>query len=55
MHNVFYNQGWICPKCGKTYSPTITECYRCNSNQKTYLSDRAVSNPVSTNFKYKED
>lgn len=21
--------GWKCPDCGHVYSPTVTECYRC--------------------------
>lgn len=24
-------QGWACPKCNKVYSPSIMECYKCNS------------------------
>lgn len=24
-------QGWQCPKCQSVYSPTVVECYRCNS------------------------
>lgn len=29
------NLGWSCPKCGCVYSPTTTECYRCNNNEQT--------------------
>lgn len=23
--------GWVCPKCGKVYSPSWFECYVCNA------------------------
>lgn len=22
--------GWVCPKCGSVYSPSIAECKKCN-------------------------
>jgi len=25
--------GWICPKCGKVYSPDWPECSPCNNTQ----------------------
>lgn len=25
-----YGYGWVCPKCGAVYGPTVSECYRCN-------------------------
>lgn len=28
------NTGWICPKCGKVYSPYKQECYDCNHSTK---------------------
>lgn len=24
------NRGWICPRCGRVYSPSTTECWECN-------------------------
>ncbi len=24
------NQGWVCPKCGKVWSPTSDRCWTCN-------------------------
>lgn len=24
--------GWECPKCGRVYAPTVTECFTCNAN-----------------------
>ena len=33
-----FNYGWICPKCGKVYSPTYPECYSCNEKEITFSS-----------------
>lgn len=27
--NIF-NQGWVCPRCGKVFAPHINECMYCN-------------------------
>lgn len=23
------NKGWVCPKCGQVYSPTVEKCSTC--------------------------
>lgn len=28
-------QGWVCPTCGKVYSPYTPMCYYCGGEQKT--------------------
>ena len=25
------DRGWICPKCGRVYSPSTSECWQCNN------------------------
>lgn len=25
-----YQAGWVCPRCGSVYGPSVTECYRCS-------------------------
>jgi predicted amidophosphoribosyltransferase len=27
---IYYQSGWICPKCGSVYGPGQNECIRCN-------------------------
>jgi hypothetical protein len=27
--------GWVCPKCGSVYSPSTSECWRCNGSEIT--------------------
>jgi len=28
--DLFKNQGWTCPKCGRVFAPHIVECLYCN-------------------------
>lgn len=28
------NIGWVCPKCGKVYAPSVHECRSCNGETK---------------------
>lgn len=29
------NLGWICPKCGSVYAPTIFQCWYCGKQATT--------------------
>ena len=31
-------QGWVCPKCGRVYSPTTPMCYYCGGEQTSTVS-----------------
>ena len=44
----FYQQGWVCPKCGGVYSPTQSYCPHCTPPSKldvTYVTGTGVYNP----------
>ena len=32
--------GWVCPLCGRVFSPTVTECESCNENKTTIYETR---------------
>lgn len=34
---IFGQQGWICPKCGRVFSPFITMCPYCKKEDTTNL------------------
>ena len=42
------NTGWICPKCGKVYSPNINECLDCNNRQTLPITNPYPSSPYPT-------
>lgn len=57
----FGQMGWICPKCGRVYSPTTEQCLFCgggslpnivycgpNNGTKTILDNISISNTVDT-------
>ena len=31
-NEMFAPKGWICPKCGRVYSPSTPSCYYCGGN-----------------------
>ena len=40
-----YQQGWVCPKCGRTYSPSTPMCFYCNNNQTVWTIPNTTSVP----------
>lgn len=38
FNGMFGQQGWICPKCGRVYSPFTKMCLYCGPNN-TYISN----------------
>jgi len=41
--------GWICPKCGSVYAPSILVCIECNVNKKPKVVDTTVFPNVDSN------
>lgn len=38
-NGMFGQQGWICPKCGRVYSPFTKMCLYCGHNNTTTISN----------------
>lgn len=65
MQTSFDNYGWECPKCGRVYSPTISQCFYCGEKGITRVSDcqpqtttypsRSQSIRLTLNNKIEED
>lgn len=52
----FGEQGWVCPKCGRVFSPRTYECHYCNNpkiNKTSTTTElpQEESNINSTNSK----
>ncbi len=37
-------QGWVCPTCGRVYSPYTPMCYYCGGEQKTTVYTTSTGN-----------
>lgn len=46
--NDFYPTGWVCPKCGCVYSPTIPMCYYC---RHSFVDIEVTNIPNTTGVK----
>lgn len=42
-NGLFGQQGWICPKCGRVYSPFTQMCLYCKPNNTNTISNTTVS------------
>lgn len=51
-NGMFGQQGWICPKCGRVYSPFTQMCLYCKPNNTTTISN--LGNLSNTNASEKE-
>lgn len=50
---MFAPQGWICPKCGRVYSPTTPMCFYCGDETST-TQYTTTSVTISTEDESKE-
>lgn len=32
------NVGWTCPKCGRSYAPSVSQCLYCNDRRVIYAT-----------------
>lgn len=47
MYEYFGQQGWVCPKCGRVYSPTTSMCFFCSGNNTvTVGTNTPINTPV---------
>ena len=41
-HDNWYQQGWVCPKCGRVYSPSTPMCFNCGNNETTTATTTTI-------------
>ena len=46
-------QGWICPKCGRVYSPTTSMCFYCG-NETVTVSSEDDTNTIPKKYKHEK-
>ena len=44
-------QGWVCPTCGRVYSPYTPMCYYCGGEQKTTTYTTSTENVEKAKMK----
>ena len=55
-NGVFGQQGWICPKCGRVYSPFTQMCLYCKPNNTNTISNLVdLSNMTESEEKLREN
>lgn len=55
-NGMFGQQGWICPKCGRVYSPFTQMCLYCKPNNTTTISNLDdISNNVTSEKELREN
>lgn len=41
-------RGWICPKCGRVYSPNTSMCWYCGGNTTTVINTTTPPNTTGS-------
>lgn len=53
---MFGQQGWICPKCGRVYSPFTQMCLYCKPNNTNTISNLCdISNTTVNEERLREN
>ena len=52
---LFGQQGWICPKCGRVYSPFTQMCLYCGPNSTNIISNLGNHNTHISEEELKEN